>query len=735
MKTKKNVKHSSKNKSLKSVKADLKKIKEIQKYREAIIGEQIGFTTFEDQYEESKKFTSGTMTTYKKTVNELGDLIKAHFAPPKYNPKNNFYEYINYGWLNNASKQYHDEYFVELDDFRLVQDKVYAQVIDLVKLYIDENDTKKSKLVNNVYQSMLKLNEDAAEKHIASTVKTLDKLIQQGNLWKLLATINKNEVVSWASPIVWGVGPDAKNASIYRYNISSGQMSLYDVMLYFETEDTPKNVSYKKEIKKKFIEYIKILFDTCLGKNHGLKAEDVVEIETTIVNMYGCSSIKHDSPEFYNVVNSKEALTKYGFDWAEFTKHLGFTETPDFFITGSLNYLKCCCEELTKNWQSAKWRTYWIYIYVRQIIRFHKSWRQIHYTFYEKFVQGQEVMFPQELYPIFGLSACFNTLLTVQYVKQYKNQVVIDYVNTLAYDLKKVFIRKLKRNTWLSPSTKKAALKKFKYMQLLIASPEELQEDLLLDYDAVDAWGNMIKIAYARHNEFLKLNGEKTFSYPTFDWNGFKMNEKQAYIVNCFYIPSENRIYIPLAYLQKPFVDLGERGIEYNLAQVGYALGHEMSHSLDTTGSNYDYKGNMKSWWTPRDRKIFNRKVHDVIKQYEQFASYDNIVFDAEVGTGEDMADISGISICAEYLRDFNDHVQELIPMRAASFHKFFAQIAIQGRQRVKKKALASQLKINPHPLEVYRVNCSLARLILFAKMYNVQKGDKMYWPGFDTIW
>ena len=143
----------------------------------------------------------------------------------------------------------------------------------------------------------------------------------------------------------------------------------------------------------------------------------------------------------------------------------------------------------------------------------------------------------------------------------------------------------------------------------------------------------------------------------------------------------------------------------------------------------------MKSWWTPHDRKVFNKKVQDVIKQYEHFAAYDNIKFDAEVGTGEDMADISGLALCTEYLRDFNDHVQELVPMRAASFHKFFAHFAIQGRQRVKKRALASQLKINPHPLEVYRVNCSLARLILFVKMYDIKKGDKMYWPRMDTLW
>lgn len=730
-----------KNKSVKLIKRSsknmsLKKREELQKAREELIGEQIGFTSFEEEYEKSPNFTSGTLASYKKTIKDLSSLIHSHFAPTKYNPKSNFYEYINYHWLTNASKEYKKEYFVELDDFRIVQDKVYRQVIDLTKIYISENDGKLSKIMDNVYQSMLKLDEPSAQKHATNVVTMIDGLIQEDNLWKLLATINKNEVVSWASPLVWRIGGDLKNSTTFRYTVSSPTLSLYDFGLYLNHDmDQPKkDLEYKDEVKREFLKFIDRMFNACLGAGHGLNANDVFAAEREIVEFYSYDKLVQD-PDFYNIVKAGEAKTKLGFDWAEITKQLGFKKTPPFFITASLNYVKACTTELMKNWKSAKWRTYWIYIYLKQIIRFHKSWRVIYYDFFEKFIQGQEVMFPQEIYPIFGLSVCFNTQLTVMYVERYKNQTVIDYVNSLAYDLKKIFIRKVKRNNWLSPSTKTAALQKFKYMKLLVAHPEELQYDLLLDYDDTDAWKNIMMITDARHNEFIKMDGEKVFSYPQFDWNLFKMNEKQAYIVNCFYIATENVIYIPLAYLQKPFVDLGERGLEYNLAHVGYALGHELSHSLDNTGSRFDYKGDMKNWWTPGDRKIFNKKVKDVIKQYETFANRDGITFDAEVGTGEDMADISGLALCTEYLRDFNDHVQELVPMRAASFHKFFAHIAIQGRQRVEKKALASQLKINPHPLEVYRVNCCLARLLFFVKLYNVKKGDKMYWPNLDTIW
>ena len=48
---------------------------------------------------------------------------------------------------------------------------------------------------------------------------------------------------------------------------------------------------------------------------------------------------------------------------------------------------------------------------------------------------------------------------------------------------------------------------------------------------------------------------------------------------------------------------------------------------------------------------------------------------------------------------------------------------------------MQAQLKTNPHPMDKYRTNCPLARLELFKTIYNIKKGDKMYWPNNDTIW
>ena len=157
--------------------------------------------------------------------------------------------------------------------------------------------------------------------------------------------------------------------------------------------------------------------------------------------------------------------------------------------------------------------------------------------------------------------------------------------------------------------------------------------------------------------------------------------------------------------------------------------------SITLFKDKYDYNGNLHNWWTKEDRQKFELKVKDVVKQYETFAAYDGIEMDATLSTGENLADISGLAICMEYLKNFNSQKDDIVPISRLSFEKFFIYVAVQGRQHISEKALKAQLKTNPHPLDKYRVNCPLSRLKLFRSIYKIKKGDKMYWHSTDTIW
>ena len=697
------------------------------------------FNQFEKDYEE--KFKNNLTKHHESGEKELIKLFKTPFTPTKYKPQEDYYTYINYQWLTDKTKEIKSKlkYYVQVDSFRVTQEKVYYELIDIVKEHIKTNKSPQAKAIKNVYESLYNLDDKSAEKYVKYYVDLTDKRIASGDIYEILGGMNKNEIVSWGCPIVWTVMKDEKNVKHYRTTISAPQLTIYDYEIYIEDAEADQNTKkYKKEFKIRYLEFITKIFELCLGKGNGLKATDVWDCEYELLSALGCDSIKTDDLDGYNIVTKQEALSKYNFDWEKLATKIGYKTVPNTFICSSTNYLKCIMETLlTDNaWQSDKWRSYYLYINFRQVMRFHSKWRIDYFDFHGKFIKGQPVPYPQDIYPVFGLSLCFNTFLTNEYIDKNKKQQYIDYTHNMAADLLTIYKRIIKRNTWLSPKTKKYALLKLEHINLVIGSPKLLREDPILDYSNKEAYQNMRLIAYWRTKKMIELDGKSSdIDIPTIDWEELKMVGKQSYIVNAYYTPTENSIYVPLAYLQKPFIDLDERGIEYNLAHIGYTLGHEMSHCLDDLGSKYNEKGNLHNWWTKHDRNKFNVKVKNVIKQYEQFAGYDGIKMDASLSTGENLADISGLAICEEYLKDFQDNNDDIVPIKALSFHAFFVYLAIQARQKIFDEAVKAQLKTNPHPMDKYRTNCPLARLELFRSLYNIKKKNKMFWASTDTIW
>jgi predicted metalloendopeptidase len=136
----------------------------------------------------------------------------------------------------------------------------------------------------------------------------------------------------------------------------------------------------------------------------------------------------------------------------------------------------------------------------------------------------------------------------------------------------------------------------------------------------------------------------------------------------------------------------------------------------------------------PKDKIQFDNLNKDIIKQYELAASYDGIKFDASLSTGEDAADWVGALIATTYLRDFQENNRDPMPIRRKSFEAFFNYFAIQARQIIQRKAIKINLETNPHPLEKYRTNCVLARLRIYSMLYDIKKGDRMYWK-FRYFW
>jgi predicted metalloendopeptidase len=670
------------------------------------------------------------------------DLKKA-VSPSKITPNNDFYSYINERWLQDIDLEKHQGYIVQVDDFRLTQDKVYRELIQILDNYTSDPHTKKTKegiCIRNAYESFKTYNTNEQTRCLAKKiVEYIDKLLEtEINLWENLARPNENEIISWGCPFVWSINPDDKNPKIYRCYLEPPQVTLLDIEIYFDDEeDSEEDKKYKNKYRLEYLAYLYTMFEIAFGENHGFNVKDIYDCEVEMLNAMACDLIKEENNDGYNLISKDEALKDFGFNWEEFCKALGFKKIPEDFVTSNINYLLCGTKLLKEKWNSPQWRTYWIYIYIRQQLRWDEFGWLNFYEFQGKFLRGQEEAVDLAITPIFGMGFTFNTFLTNQYILNYKNDRAIEYVKMIAEDLKVVFMRIIKRNTWMVTKTKRIALDKLQNIKMQIGEPPKMLADPLLDYKSNDPWGNLVKMSLWRHKQAIELVGKPVINIPAIDWSAIppKFISKQTYVVNAMYTPTENSIYVPLGYIQKPFVDLDERGIEYNLARIGFTIAHELSHSLDDFGSKYNKYGQLENWWTERDKKKFKKIQENIVRQYEVFASYDGITFDAWPSIGEDLADIAGFTICQEYLRDFQQKNEDILPIQKLSFEAFYVYFALQSRQKISKKAILAQLKTNPHPLDKYRCNVPLSRSGIFRAIYNVKKNDKMWWNSLNNVW
>jgi predicted metalloendopeptidase len=377
----------------------------------------------------------------------------------KLSPKTDFYMFINHAWMKEQEIkiQYKKFYFTKLDSFRFVQNTVNLRIISLATEYYKTNNTPLAKKVENVINSMKFSNFtfDKIKPHIDDVITQHTKYVKNDDLIGYLAFINRNEIVSWGCPISWSMYQDEKDATNTRSHITSPQLSFYDFDLYITPHANKKYTNeFRMEFNQKFCEFVQDLFDIMLGKGHGHKPEDVVKCEIEMLNSIMCFEPGKTSMDFYNVVPTRESVRDCNFDWEKFAKGLGYTSVPSSYITANKSFVKCMMTKLQAEWKTEKWKTYWYYLYFRQFCMYFKPGKILRFKFFKSYVTGQQGNFPEKIYPIFGLSYCFNTLLSRLYVAKYVKQQAVYIADTLGDDLRKVFIRIVNENMWLHQEPK-----------------------------------------------------------------------------------------------------------------------------------------------------------------------------------------------------------------------------------------------------------------------------------------
>ena len=628
----------------------------------------------------------------------------------EYLPQEDFNKFVNAKWMleNKIPNKY-----TKWGTFEILHQENLNRLNKIIKS-INVSNKKYYKLKQLYIEYM---NKNKLEKLDSSPI---DKYIDEVNLcnsksdmWKLLAKHYK-----YGSFAIFSFYPneDAKNSKLVIPYLYSGGIGLPDRDYYFDKD--------KKEIKEKYLQYLESCW--CLYFKEDKNLDHILELETKFAEKTYTNIQKRDPNIMYNKMSINELKQICNLDWQSYFSILIIRDIP-YLIVDNIEFYKLffslwkkldIC--VWKDWMKCKIISNFSYYMSK---RFYKN----KFNFFNKFLSGQIEPKPRWERAVSTVDTYFGELLGQIYVEKYFPESskikMLDLVNNLKKEMK----YRLLNLDWMSDQTKKKALKKLSVFRSKIGYPDKWIDFSKINFLKSDSLIEMI----VKINCFNFDNEMKRLFKPT-DLTRWEMDPQT---INAYFHPLRNEIVFPAGILQKPFFD-PDADDALNYGGIGTIIGHEMTHSFDDKGSKFDHNGNLKNWWTKKDKDKFDAKAKYFIKEYDKLKVHSKNV-NGKLTLGENLADHGGVKISFYALKRVlkkKNQINKIINCETQN-ERFFKSWAIIWRSNIRCKEALNRLKIDVHSPNEWRINATLANITEFHETYNVKPGDKMYRKNPIQMW
>ena len=195
--------------------------------------------------------------------------------------------------------------------------------------------------------------------------------------------------------------------------------------------------------------------------------------------------------------------------------------------------------------------------------------------------------------------------------------------------------------------------------------------------------------------------------------------------VNAVNLPLQNALNFPAAILEAPFFD-PKADAAANYGSIGAVIGHEISHSFDNTGAEFDAQGRLANWWTPEDLAHFKAAGKQLAKQFDQYEALPGLHVNGEQTLGENIADVSGLTIAyLAYHKSLGGKPAPIIDGTTGD-QRFYYGWAQVWRTKWREPALRQALLSDPHSPGHERV-LTVRNLDPWYAAFDVKPGEKLY--------
>lgn len=289
-------------------------------------------------------------------------------------------------------------------------------------------------------------------------------------------------------------------------------------------------------------------------------------------------------------------------------------------------------------------------------------------------------------------------------------------LEAMVKDVVAAFGKRVDKLDWMANETKRQAKAKLDTLYVGVGYPETWRDYSSLKIDRGDAFGN------AWRAEVFELRRNLAKLGKPVDRKEWTMTPQTVNAVN---MPMQNALNFPAAYLRPPYFD-PEAPAAVNYAAIGSTIGHEISHSFDDQGSQFDAKGRLVNWWTPADFEHFKASSAVLVAQYDAYQPFPDLHVNGKLTLGENIADVAGLAAAYDAYRASLGGKPAAVMDGLSGDQQFFLSYAQKWRIK-RREALSRQMILTDgHAPGEYRA-LTVRNLDPWYAAFNIKPGQKLY--------
>ena len=463
-------------------------------------------------------------------------------------------------------------------------------------------------------------------------------------------------------------------------------------------------------------------------KNAGIvdadaKAKAVFELEMKIAKVQESLVDSEDVHKANNPWNTADFASKApGLDWAAYL-HAAGLDTQKQITVWQPSAIRGI-SALVASEPLATWKAFLIFHTINHSAGLlPPAFADASFEFYGHTLQGTPKQRDRWKRAIGALNNDLGDAVGQIYVKKYFPASSKAQVKQMVDNILAAFTDRVDQLDWMTPATKQKAKAKIATVRVGVGYPETWRDysDLTIRRD--DPVGNHLRAELHEYKHQLAKLGQPI------DKGEWWMTPQTVNAVN---LPLQNALNFPAAILEAPFFD-PKADAASNYGSIGAVIGHEISHSFDNTGAEFDAQGRLANWWTPEDQAHFKATGQKLVEQYNAYEPLPGLHVNGQQTLGENIADVSGLTIAWIAYHKSLDGKPAPVINGLTGDQRFFLAFAQSWRTKTRPAALRAQVIGDGHAPGNFRAQ-TVRNLDAWYDAFSPKPGEKLYLAPKDRV-